>query len=64
MDHWAPATQLTDLVREIGEMLQWQKYNIRSPLNADAAEWSQSHQSELPLSTISIGSTTKIRLRK
>jgi ubiquitin-protein ligase len=64
MDHWAPATQLTDLVREIGEMLQWQKYNIRSPLNADAAEWSQSHQGELPLSTISIGSTTKIRLRK
>lgn len=64
MDHWAPATQLTDLVREIGEMLQWQKYNIRSPLNAEAAEWSQSHQGELPISKIPIGSTTKIKIRK
>jgi ubiquitin-protein ligase len=63
MDHWAPATRLVDLIREIGEMLQWQKYNIRSPLNAEAAEWSQSHQNELPLSNISLGVTSKIKVK-
>jgi ubiquitin-protein ligase len=55
MDHWAPSVQLSDLVREIGTMLQWEKYNIRSPLNAEAAEWSQRHQNELPLATHSLG---------
>lgn len=63
MDHWAPATRLVDLIREIGEMLQWQKYNIRSPLNAEAAEWSQSHQGELPLSNITLGVTSKIKIK-
>ena len=55
MDDWAPGVQLPDLIREIGEMLQWQKYNINSPLNASAAEWSQSHTHELPLSDHPIG---------
>jgi Ubiquitin-conjugating enzyme len=55
MDHWAPAVQLTDLIREIGSMLQWEKYNILSPLNAEAAEWSQKHAQELPLSNHSLG---------
>ena len=50
-DHWAAATQLVDLVREIGEMLQWEKFNIRSPLNAQAAQWSQEHKNEIPLAT-------------
>jgi hypothetical protein len=30
-------------------MLQWKKFNIRSPLNAIAAEWSQDHLNEIPL---------------
>jgi ubiquitin-protein ligase len=55
-DHWAPSTQLVDLIKEIGEMLQWQKFNIRSPLNAQAAQWSQEHKSEIPLSKHKIGS--------
>jgi ubiquitin-protein ligase len=54
-DHWAPSTQLVDLIKEIGEMLQWQKFNIRSPLNAQAAQWSQEHKSEIPLATHKIG---------
>lgn len=55
MDDWAPGVQLTDLIKEIGEMLQWKKYNIEAPLNAQAAEWSQSNLHELPLSNLSIG---------
>jgi ubiquitin-protein ligase len=55
MDDWAPGVQLTDLIIEIGEMLQWKKYNIESPLNAQAANWSQANLHELPLSNFSIG---------
>jgi hypothetical protein len=36
-------------------MLQWQKYNIRSPLNAVAAEWSQTHLDAIPLGNIDFG---------
>jgi hypothetical protein len=36
-------------------MLQWKKYNIRSPLNALAAEWSQNNQNKIPLGSIEEG---------
>jgi ubiquitin-protein ligase len=54
-DNWAPSFQLTDIVREIGELLTWEKFNIRSPLNATAAEWSQEHKDEIPLARIPLG---------
>lgn len=63
-DHWAPSTQLVDLIKEIGEMLQWQKFNIRSPLNAQAAQWSQEHKTEIPLATHQFGANqVKIKLK-
>jgi len=63
-DHWAPATQLVDLIKEIGEMLQWQKFNIRAPLNAQAAQWSQEHQNEIPLANHQLGANqVKIKLK-
>jgi len=49
IDDWSPSLGLVDIVKEIGEMLIWNKYNINSPLNAIAAEWSQTHLSEIPL---------------
>jgi ubiquitin-protein ligase len=49
VDDWSPSIGLVDIVNEIGEMLQWKKFNIRSPLNAIAAEWSQDHLNEIPL---------------
>lgn len=55
MDNWFPTTQITDLVREIGDMLQWKKYNIKSPLNAIAAEWSQSNRKLIPVGNVEIG---------
>ena len=54
-DFWSPTNSLVDVVRDIGLMLQWQKYNIRSPLNAAAAEWSQDRQHELPIGHIDFG---------
>lgn len=55
MDNWFPTTQITDLIREIADMLQWKKYNIRSPLNAVAAEWSQKNRNLIPLGKIEVG---------
>lgn len=54
-DEWSPSFQLVDIVREIGELLTWEKFNIRSPLNAVAAEWSQAHKDEIPLARIQLG---------
>jgi hypothetical protein len=48
-DFWSPAQSLADIVLEVGQMLQWQKYNIQSPLNAIAADWAVKHQAELPV---------------
>lgn len=55
MDNWYPTAQISDLVREIGDMLQWRKFNIRAPLNAIAAEWSQKNRKKIPLSNHLLG---------
>lgn len=57
-DFWAPGQSLSDIIVSIGDMLQFRKYNIRSPLNAVAAEWANAHAESLPLSNIEIGSVS------
>lgn len=54
-DYWSPAQTLADIVAEIAELLQWQRYNVRSPLNAVAANWVRNHAHEVPLGTIRLG---------
>lgn len=54
-DFWAPGQSLADIVASIGDMLQYKKYNIRSPLNAVAAEWANTHAASLPIGNIEIG---------
>jgi ubiquitin-protein ligase len=53
-DFWSPAQKLEDIIIEIGEMLQWQKYNIRSPLDAVAAQWATKNMDELPIGKIKL----------
>ena len=48
-DHWAAGERLTDLVVRIGEMLAFQAYNIKSPLNGEAAMWADLHPEHLPV---------------
>lgn len=57
-DFWAPGQSLGDIVASIGQMLQFQKYNIKSPLNAVAAEWANKNAHSLPISQITIGEIT------
>jgi len=47
-DHWTPGEKLSDLIVRIAEMLAYQSYNIRSPLNAKAAMWADLNPSRLP----------------
>lgn len=54
-DFWAPGQSLADIVSDIGDMLQFRRYNIRSPLNAVAAEWANQNAATLPLATIDLG---------
>lgn len=61
-DFWSPAQSLADIIVLIGDMLQWRKYNIRSPLNAVAAEWAVAHQAEIPLDSIEVGSATPLEI--
>ena len=47
-DHWSAGEKLVDLVVRIGEMLAYQAYNIKSPLNAEAAMWADLNAAQLP----------------
>jgi len=47
-DHWTAGERLVDLVVRIGEMLAYQAYNIRSPLDGEAAMWADLNQHKLP----------------
>lgn len=48
-DHWNAGQSLLDLIVRIGEMIAYQSYNVKSPLNAKAAMWAEQHETELPL---------------
>lgn len=48
-DHWTAGERLPDLVIRIGEMIAYQSYNIKSPLNGEAARWADLHAAELPI---------------
>jgi ubiquitin-protein ligase len=48
-DHWSAGQSLVQLVVRVGEMICYQSYNVRSPLNAAAAAWAEQNLPALPL---------------
>jgi len=50
-DHWSAGQSLAQLVVRIAEMLCFQSYNLKSPLNAAAAAWAEQNLERLPLQT-------------
>jgi ubiquitin-protein ligase len=48
-DHWSAGQSLVQLVLRIAEMLCYQSYNLKSPLNAKAAAWAEQNIHLLPL---------------
>lgn len=53
-DHWSAGEPLASLVARIGEMLAFQSYNVKSPLNGEAARWVEEHLEDLPLDKVSM----------
>ena len=53
-DHWTAGERLVDLAVRIGEMIAYQAYNIKSPLDAEAAMWADLHTGELPVDSQSL----------
>lgn len=52
---------IDQVITFIGEMIAYQSYNVKSPLNGDAARWTIEHLNELPLEKIDL--TAKATLR-
>jgi len=48
-DHWSAGQSLAHLIVRIGEMICYQSYNVKSPLNAKAAAWAELNMHQLPL---------------
>ena len=48
-DHWVAGEHLTDLVIRIAQMIAYQAYNIKSPLNGEAAMWADMNPESFPI---------------
>jgi ubiquitin-protein ligase len=48
-DHWTAGERLAHLIVRIGEMITYQAYNIKSPLDGEAAMWADLNADKLPL---------------
>lgn len=48
-DHWTAGERLVDLIVRIAEMITFQAYNIKSPLDGEAAMWADQHRQHLPI---------------
>jgi ubiquitin-protein ligase len=48
-DHWSAGQSLAQLILRIAEMICYQSYNVKSPLNANAAAWAEQNVDKLPL---------------
>lgn len=53
-DHWGAGESLESIVIRIGEMLAYQSYNVKSPLNGEAARWVEQNKHLLPLDPVSL----------
>ncbi|HAA09446.1 MAG: ubiquitin-conjugating enzyme E2 [Syntrophomonadaceae bacterium] len=53
-DHWAAGETLWDVIVQIGEMIQYQSYNPKSPLDAQAAKWARANEHLFPIGKVDL----------
>lgn len=53
-DHWAAGETLWDVIVQIGEMIQYQSYNPKSPLDAQAAKWTRANEHLFPIGKVDL----------
>lgn len=54
-DYWSAGQPLADIVRKLGDMIQYRTYNVKSPLNALAAQWTIENESLFPIGDVELG---------
>lgn len=53
-DHWSAGQSLATVLVRIGEMLAFQSYNVKSPLNGAAARWAEENLAGLPIDPVDL----------
>ena len=53
-DYWAAGESITDVIIQIGEMIQYRNYNVKSPLDAIAARWAEQNKRLLPVGHVDL----------
>lgn len=53
-DHWSAGESLAHLLLRIGEMITYQSYNLKSPLNKEAARWADENLPRLPIQKVDL----------
>jgi ubiquitin-protein ligase len=53
-DVWTPTQELFQVVAKVGEILQYQTYNVDSPLDTLAARWAMDYPELLPLGDVTL----------
>ena len=53
-DHWSAGESLAALILRIGEMITFQSYNTKSPLNGAAARWAEENVARLPIEKLDL----------
>jgi ubiquitin-protein ligase len=53
-DHWSAGESLSSIVARIGELIAYQSYNTKSPLNGEAARWTSENLDRLPLDPVTM----------
>lgn len=59
-DHWNAGQSLVELIVRIGEMITFQSYNVKSPLNAQAAMWAEQNEAKLPLEKVDLTAAAEV----
>lgn len=53
-DIWGAGESLTDIIVNIGDMIQYKSWNSYSPLSADAAQWAMDNKHLFPVGNINL----------
>ena len=53
-DIWGAGESLTDIIVNIGDMIQYRSWNAYSPLSADAAQWAMENKHLFPVGNIDL----------
>lgn len=56
-DIWGAGESLTDIIINIGDMIQYKSWNSFSPLSADAAAWAMDNKHLFPVGTVNLNIT-------